>query len=47
MPTDYELGILTGLGGPFADLDFCGENMCEVGEPLPYTEPPPGRFPDK
>lgn len=40
---DYHLGILMSPEGPFAK----STNQAKYGEPLPFTPPPPGLFPDQ
>ena len=40
---DYHLGMLMAADGPFAG----SVHRSAAGEPLPYTAPPPGMFPDR
>ena len=39
---DHHMSVLLSPDGPFAR----SKDSCEPGEPLPYTEPPAGWFPD-
>jgi hypothetical protein len=39
---DHHMTILLSPDGPFAR----SKDTCDPGEPLPYTEPPAGWFPD-
>lgn len=39
---DHHLGVLWGTEGPFAK----STDQARPGEPLPYTAPPEGLFPD-
>ena len=42
---DHHMAVLFSDAGPFYGVDG-DENTCKRGEPLPYTAPPPGLFPD-
>ncbi len=45
---DHHMAVLMSSSGPFAAADtYADSNKCEVGEPLPYTAPPEGMFPDE
>lgn len=39
---DHHMSVLLSPDGPFAR----SKDSCEPGQPLPYTEPPAGWFPD-
>ena len=39
---DHHMGVLLSSAGPFAKTS----GTTEPGDPLPYTAPPPGLFPD-
>jgi hypothetical protein len=44
---DHHMGVLFDPDGPFAAADPQDpQNTCKRGEPLPYTAPPQGMFPD-
>jgi hypothetical protein len=39
---DHHMGVLLSLAGPFARTS----GTTDFGDPLPYTAPPPGLYPD-
>ena len=44
---DHHMSVLMDPQGPFAAADaIAPENQCSKGQPLPYTPPPAGLFPD-
>lgn len=44
---DHHMSMLMDPQGPFAAADAtASENQCSKGQPLPYTPPPAGLFPD-
>lgn len=44
---DHHMAVLMDPQGPFAAADAtASENQCGKGQPLPYTPPPVGLFPD-
>jgi len=44
---DHHMSVLMDPQGPFAAADAtASENQCSKGQPLPYTPPPAGLFPD-
>ena len=44
---DHHMGVLLSPDGPFAGVKETDENRNKKGEPLPYTPPPEGLFPDE
>nr|WP_181716190.1 DUF4913 domain-containing protein [Cryobacterium sp.]QJS06046.1 hypothetical protein [Cryobacterium sp.] len=44
---DHHMGVLFSPDGPFAGVKETDENRNKKGEPLPYTAPPEGLFPDE
>jgi len=45
---DHHMAVLLSDAGPFAAAEiFQEENKAEPGQPLPYTAPPEGMFPDE
>ncbi|MCT2980602.1 DUF4913 domain-containing protein [Propionibacterium freudenreichii] len=44
---DHHMSVLMDPQGPFSAADAtASENQCSKGQPLPYTPPPAGLFPD-
>ncbi len=44
---DHHMGVLFSPDGPFAGVKETDENRNKKGDPLPYTAPPDGLFPDE
>ncbi|PCC27060.1 hypothetical protein CIK76_18880 [Glutamicibacter sp. BW80] len=44
---DHHMAVLMDEKGPFASAEDISENKCRKGQPLPYTTPPDGLFPDE